>query len=158
MRSRIIFLMGFIFAFAISAVAQARSVTNASLEAYKQERVKNEREYRDNYERLGLPSPEELGRRSEQAAKEMAELSDKLRAEDLERERIASRRFRPLAYSQPILVGSSDTIYGYSWAGRRHYFLPRRANYSQSGYFAGGRYWPTGSATSARPMIGRGRH
>jgi hypothetical protein len=121
---------------------------------YKQERLKNEREYRENYARLGMPSPEEIDRRKDESAKRMAELSDKLRAEELERERIAaeilisSRR----AYSNDgaaFLDGAlDDSIYS---SGRFHR-MRRRLPFSQPGYFAGGQFWPTGGATRAQPI------
>jgi hypothetical protein len=154
MRSRMSFLMCLVLALAFSVSAQTRSVTNGSLEAYKQDRLKNEREYRENYERLGLPSPEEIGRRHEQSAKELAELSSKLRAEELERERASSQRVTVLRYRQPVIVGVVDnTVYSYFWRNRGYHWMPRRHQYVQPGYFAGGQFWPTGSATPPRPMF-----
>jgi len=157
MRHQIIILLCIIFALSVSAAAQARLVTNTSLEAYKQERLKNEREYRDNYERLGLPSPEELETRNAKSAKEISELTDKLRADELERERIAARfaMRRSVVYSQPVLIGLPGNVYSYSWRIRHHRFLPR---YSQPGYFAGGQFWQTGSATPSRPLMAPSRH
>src|SRR6476661_1222445 len=70
------------------ALSQKRMVTNADLETYRQQRLQAERDYRENYQRLGLPSPEELDRRREQSAKETAELSARLRAERMQREQI----------------------------------------------------------------------
>lgn len=158
MRSRIIFLVCFVFALTASTAAQSRSVTNSSIESYKQERLKIEREYRENYERLGMPSPEELERRNAKSAKEMAELAGTLRAEEIEREHLASQRATALrqisVYRQPVFVGVSDNvIYSYSWRARGHHWTPRKHKYEQPGYFAGGQFWPTGSATPARPMF-----
>ena len=52
----------FIVVFSIAFVAEAqratRSVTNADLAKFRDRRVAAEQEYRDNYERLGMPSPE----------------------------------------------------------------------------------------------------
>jgi hypothetical protein len=39
-----------------------RTVTNTDLEAYKQKRLTADRDYKENYEKLGFPSPEELDR------------------------------------------------------------------------------------------------
>ncbi len=61
MRFKIAALMFFIAATAISSMAQNKTVTNADLEKYRQARLAAEREYRENYERLGMPSPTELG-------------------------------------------------------------------------------------------------
>jgi hypothetical protein len=44
----------------IIAVAQRKSVTNQDLEEFRQKRIKAEQEYRENYKKLGMPSPEEL--------------------------------------------------------------------------------------------------
>ena len=71
----------------LSAFAQTRTVTNADLEKYRQARVKAEREYSENYKRLGMPSPEELERREAERKRETAELSARLRAEQTERAR-----------------------------------------------------------------------
>jgi len=73
------------FAFSLSISAQTKTVTNASLEKYRQARVKAEKEYRENYERLGMPSPEEINRREAERRRETAELSARLRAEQAER-------------------------------------------------------------------------
>ena len=69
----------------LSAFAQTRTVTNADLEKYRQARVKSEREYRNNYKRLGMPSPEEIDRREAERKRETAELSARLRVEQFER-------------------------------------------------------------------------
>ncbi|MCD9186794.1 MAG: hypothetical protein LUM44_10195 [Pyrinomonadaceae bacterium] len=76
----------------LSAFAQTRTVTNADLEKYRQARVKAEREYRENYKRLGMPSPEELERREAERKRETAELSARLRAEQYERAQIDAAR------------------------------------------------------------------
>jgi len=163
MRHQIIISLCSVFVLSVSAAAQARSVTNTSLEAYKQERLKNEREYSKNYERLGLPSPEELDRRNEQSAKELTELSNKLRGEGLERERVALQRVAALrrasTYSLPLVVGLNDNvIYNYYWRNRGNHWKPRRHHYVQPGFFAGGQFWPTGSRTPSRPMFAATRH
>ncbi|MBK8466370.1 MAG: hypothetical protein IPL32_11115 [Chloracidobacterium sp.] len=162
MRNQIFILLGFIFALSVSAAAQARSVTNTSLEAYKQERLKNEKEYRENYEQLGLPSPEELERRNERSAVELAELSNKLRSEWLESQRIALQRAaasRKVSTHLPLIFGVNDNvIYSYYSRNRGNHWTPRRHQYVQPGYFAGGQFWPTGSRTPSRPMFAPTRH
>ncbi|MBK9768953.1 MAG: hypothetical protein IPP63_19145 [Chloracidobacterium sp.] len=69
-------------------MAQNKTVTNADLEKYWQARLAADREYRENYERLGMPSPTELDRRREQSRIETERLSEKLRSAELERERL----------------------------------------------------------------------
>lgn len=79
----------------LSVPGQTKSVTNADLEAFRQKRLQAEREYRENYSRLGMPSPEELEKRRVEDIKKLEELSEKLRSERLEREaRDAERRNR----------------------------------------------------------------
>lgn len=80
-----------VFAFAaftaVSIAAQTKTVTNSDLEKFRAKRVAAERDYRENYTRMGFPSPEELDRQSEKSRVERQELSARLRAERLERER-----------------------------------------------------------------------
>src|SRR5687767_436573 len=92
MMQRRFFVFCLILGLAGVAIAQRRQVTNADLESYRQARLRAEKDYRDNYERLGFPSPEELERRREQTRAETAALSAELRAERLERERIEAER------------------------------------------------------------------
>ena len=80
------FLSAFILTAAISAFAQTKTITNADLEKYKQQRLAAEREYRENYEKLGFPSPEELARRNAESQKSLAEQSARLRQERLAEE------------------------------------------------------------------------
>ena len=160
MRFRIVFLICFTLAAAASLAAQTRSVSNANLEQYKQDRLKGEREYRDNYARLGLPSPEELDRRREQSRIETEQLSAKLREENLERERLESQRRanarRPVyVYVEP---GSPlfDQVFFSSFV--RSHGRPMRHGFSQQGYFGGGQFWPTGPRTPPQPMFVPQRH
>ena len=81
-----LFILIFILTAAFTAFAQTKKITNADLEKYKQERLKAEREYRENYARLGFPSPEELARRNEQSQRDLAAYSSRLRQERLAEE------------------------------------------------------------------------
>jgi hypothetical protein len=72
MKNRILLIVCVLLA-ANSAFAQRRSITNASLEKYRQERLKNEADYRANYKKLGLPSPEELAQREAAEQKKLDE-------------------------------------------------------------------------------------
>jgi len=82
----------------VSAPAQnnsARTITNADLEKYRQARIKSDEEYRQNYEKLGLPSPEELERREAEREKRLSEFSLQLQAERRQQE-----YFKALAAAQ----------------------------------------------------------
>ncbi len=151
-----LFVFCLIFFLAGSAAAQ-RSVTNADLEKYKQARLQAARDYRENYERLGMPSPEELEKRREASRLEAEKLYDKLRAERLETERLraiqaaanaqiaASTQFVP--YSVPYYNSGPYLFYS---NGR----FPRvnRVRRVGQGYVGGGQFWSTGPRTIPRPI------
>lgn len=145
--------------------SQGRPVTNADLEAYRQKRLQAERDYRENYQRLGFPSPEELDRRREQSRKESEELSAKLRAERLERERLeaaqrAISQSAAVSYPQYYPVLPDNTIYSGAWFnpffGRRRFLPGARFTGTrfpvQTGYFAGGHFWPGGLGSPPPPQ------
>lgn len=94
MKSKILFLIGLIFISANAVAAQNRVVTNEDLEKYRQKRLAAEKDLRENYERLGFPSPEELRKQIEQSNAERSALSARLRAENLEREQFELERQR----------------------------------------------------------------
>lgn len=96
MKIRLLFILTLISITAFSAAAQEqrRTVTNDNLEKYRQKRVAAERDLRENYERLGFPSPEEMDRQIEESRRARAELAERLRAENLERERLGLERER----------------------------------------------------------------
>jgi len=88
----IVILMGVSY-----AAAQTLEITNADLEKFKLKRLAAEKELRENYAKLGFPSPEELAKQAEQEEKARTALVDKLRADRLERERIEVERLRMLS-------------------------------------------------------------
>lgn len=88
MKKRLWFILVVSFIAAVSASAQTRTVTNDDLEKYRQKRVAAERDLRENYERLGFPSPAELEKQNEQSRIERTDLAARLRAENLENERL----------------------------------------------------------------------
>jgi hypothetical protein len=63
----------------IAAAAQTRTVTNSDLEKFRQERVKAEEDYRKNYAKRGMPSPEEIAKINEQRRRELEAYSNELR-------------------------------------------------------------------------------
>ena len=163
MKQRLLFVFCLIFGIGGFVAAQGKLVTNADLERYKQDRLKAEREYRENYARLGLPSPEELDRRREQSRLETEQLSAKLRAERLERERLEAEQQAnaqlAAAYYRTLQAGQeqyNEPSYFLSY-GRRHRIPPRQS--FQAGYFAGGQFWPTPTRTPMpRPVWIRPHH
>lgn len=81
MKKRLLFILCSIFVGANLTIAQTKTVTNSDLEKHRQKRLQAEREYRENYARLGFPSPEELDRQIEQSRVERAELARQFEAE-----------------------------------------------------------------------------
>ena len=77
----------------LSAFGQ-RDITNADLEKFRVKRVQAEREYRNNYEKMGFPSPEELQRQLEKSMADRFALAERLASDEMERERIAIDRER----------------------------------------------------------------
>ena len=157
MRLNIAALMFFIAATAISSMAQTKTIKNADLEKYRQARLTAERDYRENYERLGMPSQAELDRRREQSRIETERLSEKLRSAELERERMDVLRD---SYAQPSIsysrAPSQNHSYlpAYYWSYANRYRSPRPQQvYQQSGYVGGGTFWPTGNSTPSQPVF-----
>ncbi len=155
---KILYFVCFVFVLTFTAVGQTRTITNSDLEKYKDQRVKATTDYRENYKRMGMPSPEELARRNDQDRKDVAELSLKLRAERLEKERLAAERLRSEQYRSPTYVidgngrfDSDPYVYSTFYSGGRYYRRPMPRVFSQPGYFAGGNFWPTPGTTS-RPQ------
>lgn len=127
MKRSLLFFVVFLFAAAGSATGQARTVTNADLEKFRQERLKAEKDYRENYSRWGFPSPEEVERQREQNLKEATERMAQARADRLEQERIDLEKRRLEAefnYSRsPIYVPV------------RQYTSPYYFNYAPYGFY-----------------------
>lgn len=116
MKKRLLFILCLCLIATASAVAQDRTVTNSDLEKFRRKRLEGERDYRENYARLGFPSPEELEKQIEQSRRERSELSARLQAENLERERLSVER--------RIIEAEA----------RRNNFQPQVENYQQSDY------------------------
>ena len=86
MKKRLWFILCLIFVAANLAVAQTKTVTNADLEKHRQKRLQAEKEYRENYSKLGFPSPEELEKQNEKSRIEREQLSQRLEAKQRENE------------------------------------------------------------------------
>ena len=94
MRKNILLMVGLVFISANAIAAQNKVVTNDDLEKYRQKRLAAQKDLRENYERLGFPSPAELDKQIEQSKVERSELAARLRVENLERERLDLERQR----------------------------------------------------------------
>lgn len=77
MKQKILLVLSLIFVAANVCAAQTarKNVTNADLEKYRQARLKSEADYRANYQKLGMPSPEELERREAERQVWLAEFA-----------------------------------------------------------------------------------
>lgn len=81
-------VFGLVFVSAVMAFGQVRTVTNGTLEKFQQKRLAAERDYRENYQRLGFPSPEELEKQQEADMTARLQLAEQLRQARLEKERL----------------------------------------------------------------------
>lgn len=72
----------------VNVFAQSDTITNADLEKFREKRLVAEKDLRENYAKLGFPSPAELERQNEEAAKDRAERAEKYRQARMEREAI----------------------------------------------------------------------
>lgn len=88
MKKKTVLFLSFILSFSAIAFAQTKTVTNADLEKFRQKRLQNEKNYRENYQRLGFPSPEGLERKRIEDEQNLIEFSRQLEAQRLQREAI----------------------------------------------------------------------
>lgn len=94
MKGRILLLLCLSLLTALSAFAQTKTVTNFDLEKFRDQRLLAEKDLRENYLKLGFPSPEELERQREKDRIERETLSARLTKERYERERIEAEQTR----------------------------------------------------------------
>ncbi len=150
MRQRSFFVFCLTIIFCSVGFSQNSTVTNSDLQVYREKRLEAEREYRENYQRMGFPSPEELDRRREQSLKETEALSAKLRAERLQRESIEAHREPPSRLQRSTINMFRHPVVTLFTAGPG--IIPTTADRRpfrigttyQTGYFAGGHFWPGG--------------
>jgi hypothetical protein len=87
MKKRLLFILCLVVGLGSVAFAQrGRTVTNADLEKYRQKREQSEKDLRENYEKLGFPSPEELQKDDAERRAEMEKVAARLRQEELLRQ------------------------------------------------------------------------
>jgi hypothetical protein len=144
MKQKSLFIFFVIVVLSGFAIGQTQTVTGKDLEKFREKRLKAERDYRENYARLGFPSPEELERRRVEDKKTLIELSDKLRREHYEREvREAELAWRSYESSQRQPIYNVHVVPGYSNPYYVPYFYyarrPYKRHHGQSfGWRAGG--------------------
>lgn len=140
-----------------AAYSQTPTVTNNDLSSYREKRLAAEKELREDYARLGFPSPEVRAARDAQSAKELTELSTRLRNDRLMRERREAEINLAIQAQQPTetqivwVRGMPNYYYYYPNYGWR--YTTRSREYVQPGYFAGGMFIATGSRTPMRPVF-----
>ncbi|MCB1025071.1 MAG: hypothetical protein KDB79_11810 [Acidobacteria bacterium] len=125
MKRRVLFVLGLVFVFSGLAIAQTKTITNFDLEKYKQKRLQAEKELRENYRELGFPSPKEMEKQNAESRKEMAELSQRLRAERLAREALQYEQENRVIYSdsadQPADFINYQQYYGATYTTPNYY-------------------------------------
>lgn len=84
-------IFGFVVSLALVGFGQ-RTVTNSTLEKFQQKRLAAERDYRENYARMGFPSPEALDRQRDADMTARLQLAQQLRRARLEKERLELER------------------------------------------------------------------
>jgi len=148
---------------AVSAFAQTKTVTNATLKKFSDERVQADRDLNENYERLGFSSPEERERRLEAWKRENDELSDRWARERRDQENADAMAAQAAALgqlNQPVQqptypnynpngiwgYGGGYDPYGYGFPNRYGYYRDRygiHPIYPPSGSVSGGVFWPS---------------
>jgi hypothetical protein len=145
-------ILGFVLSMVLVGAAQTRTVTNSSLQKFQEKRLAAEREYRENYSRLGLPSPEELDRQRDLDMAARIQLAEQLRQARLEKERLELERRNldkeaasfynetdnadQVAYYGGGYIGGYGGFYSGGRFGRRGGFFPNRRFHSVDGYRA----------------------
>ncbi len=143
MRSRSFFVLVSILAFAGIGAAQ-RQVTNADLETYRDQRIRAQTELRQDYTRLGFPSPAELERRERERNRHIDQLTGTLRQQSLDEQRSFRDYESAMAPRSPQVVVQQpeqqdpyhagdiiDPAYGYPTYGTPSYGYP---GYGYPGY------------------------
>lgn len=112
----------------VSAQGKKKTVTNADLEGFKQKRLQAEKDLRENYAKLGFPSPEELEKQRRASDLERERLSEKLRRERLEREQIYYEQELLQSQNSPdvyVIENSNGYRSSYPFIGAGYYSRPR---------------------------------
>jgi hypothetical protein len=129
MKRQILLLVSLIFSVAAINFAQTKTVTNSDLEKFRQKRLEAERDYRENYAKLGFPSPQELEKQIAEDRRRLEELSARLQSERLERESLDAQNAQiySLETQNPYLQNQNGNFPRYE----RNYFY----NYLPYGFY-----------------------
>ena len=155
MKKRLLFILSIIISVSGFSFAQTKTITNNSLEKFRQKRLQAERDYRENYERLGFPSPEELAEQIEQDRKELSALSERLRNERMQREamqreeeyrkaQLEIMRFTAGTYANQGAAYGNGFYPNVFYGGYPSYGFPGGVFYGNN-YWTGGRVWRGGN-------------
>src|SRR5688572_28624104 len=108
-------IFGLTLTLAVTSFGQVRTVTNSTLSKFQQKRLAAERDYRENYARMGFPSPEELDRQREADLTARLKLAEQLRQARLEKERLElERRSLDLQAARlEVEINESDQVEGF---------------------------------------------
>ncbi len=105
MKQRVLFFLCALIGCVGFAAAQAKTVTNADLDKFKQRRLQAEQDLKEYYAKIGLSEGDVLKKQAEDA-KAREDLTSRLRASRLEQERIdaESRRLAADSVGAPVTV------------------------------------------------------
>ncbi|HYJ90840.1 MAG TPA: hypothetical protein VEV84_06010 [Pyrinomonadaceae bacterium] len=155
----VVFCVFFSFTGVATAQIARRTVTNADLEKFAEQRLAAEREYREMYAAKGMLSPEELKARNDARIKDTIDLANKLQSEEIERQRLAVIESTAELQAQQLAVQAATPIYypydggilsvgvfGDGGFGRgfhsRRFFPFFNSGFGRGVYAAGGNIWP----------------
>ncbi len=135
MKKRWLLILCIIVGLGNAAFAQeTKTVTNAELEKFKQKRLQSEKDLRENYEKLGFPTPEELARQNAQRRADLEKLSNQLREEELQKQFAEAERLNAVRSQSDYWSGQNGYLtystgfdsYGYPSFGYFNYLPSRR--------------------------------
>ena len=129
----VVFCLMFLAVGFASAQTARKTVTNADLEKFRQKRLAAEKDYRDNYEKMGFPSPEELEKQHEQDRKDMSELSARIEKENYDREQ-QQRATDYWQYQNRMLYNLNNQN---AYNGNGYYSPFNAGSYGYSGGYSG---------------------
>lgn len=132
MKKQITVFLGLILTLSSAVIAQTKTVTNSDLEKFRQKRLQSERQYRENYERLGFPSPEELERKRVEDEKKLIEYSRQLGIERIQREAAQAEAQNQALWMQNQYLQSQVNASGYQSGG---YVVGYSPNYGYYNYY-----------------------
>ncbi len=128
MSRRLFLVLTCVFGLSGLAAAQNKNITNADLEKFKEKRLRTEREYRENYAKLGMPSPEDLEKSAERKRRENAEVAARLRVE-----RLADERTQALREQAETQAAAANNSYNQPIVQRT--YLQTNSGYAPFGYY-----------------------